>query len=68
MCIKRIIFALALIFFGCEKVTTLPDDFPDAHSTINDLRIEYVVSVEGLVRRRPSESINKKLKTGYIEV
>ncbi|GMN52419.1 hypothetical protein TIFTF001_021558 [Ficus carica] len=53
---------------GVVQVTTLPDDFPDAHSTINDLRIEYVVSVEGLVRQRPSESINKKMKTGYIEV
>lgn len=27
-----------------------------------------MVSVEGLVRQRPSESINKKMKTGYIEV
>ena len=50
------------------KVTTLPDDFPDAHSTINDLRLEYVIAVEGLVRQRPSESINKKMKTGDIEV
>lgn len=50
------------------KITTLPDDYPDAHSTINDLRIEYVVSVEGTVRQRPDESINKKMKTGMIEV
>lgn len=55
-------------FWWCVKVTTLPDDFPDAHLTINDLRLEYVVAVEGLVRQRPTESINKKMKTGYIEV
>ncbi|PON86823.1 Aspartate-tRNA ligase, bacterial/mitochondrial-type [Trema orientale] len=53
---------------GTVQVTTLPDDFPDAHSSINDLRLEYVVAVEGLVRQRPSESINKKMKTGYVEV
>lgn len=50
------------------QVTTLPDEFPDAHSAINDLRLEYVVAIDGVVRSRPSESINKKMKTGSIEV
>jgi hypothetical protein len=27
-----------------------------------------VVAVEGIVRSRPSESVNKKMKTGFIEV
>ncbi|KAF5444269.1 hypothetical protein F2P56_036757 [Juglans regia] len=53
---------------GTVQITTLPDEFPDAHSTINDLRLEYVVAVEGIVRSRPSESVNKKMKTGLIEV
>lgn len=53
---------------GIVQVTSLPDEFPDAHSTINDLRLEYVIAVEGVVRSRPSESINKKMKTGLIEV
>ena len=35
---------------------------------INDMRLEYVVSVEGTVRARPNESINKKMKTGVVEV
>ena len=46
----------------------MPDEFPDAHSIINDLRVEYVVVVEGVVRSRPVESVNKKLVTGSIEV
>ena len=50
------------------KVATLPDEFPDAHSIINDLRVEYVVVVEGVVRSRPVESVNKKMATGSIEV
>lgn len=46
----------------------MPDEFPEAHSTINDLRLEYVIAVEGVVRSRPSDSVNKKMKTGFIEV
>ncbi|KAK4261760.1 hypothetical protein QN277_004716 [Acacia crassicarpa] len=53
---------------GIVQITTLPDEFPDAHSTINDLRLEYVVAIEGIVRSRPNESINKKMKTGFVEV
>ncbi|KAK7398893.1 hypothetical protein VNO78_10067 [Psophocarpus tetragonolobus] len=53
---------------GIVQVTTLPDEFPDAHSAINELRLEYVVSIEGVVRSRPNDSINKKMKTGFIEV
>ncbi|KAH7860805.1 hypothetical protein Vadar_018196 [Vaccinium darrowii] len=47
-----------------QRVTTLPD----AHFVINDLRLEYVIVVEGVVWSRPSESVNKKRKTGMIEV
>lgn len=50
------------------QITTLPDEFPDAHSIVNDLRLEYVVALEGVVRPRPAESVNKKMKTGLIEV
>ncbi|KAF5946561.1 hypothetical protein HYC85_016789 [Camellia sinensis] len=52
---------------GIVQVTTLPDEFPDAHLIINDLRLEFVITVEGVVRPRPSESVNKKMKTGMIE-
>ncbi|XP_060168040.1 aspartate--tRNA ligase, chloroplastic/mitochondrial [Lycium barbarum] len=53
---------------GIVQITTLPDDFPEAHSTVRDLRLEYVVAIEGVVRPRPAESVNKKMKTGMIEV
>ncbi|PSS19268.1 Aspartate--tRNA ligase, partial [Actinidia chinensis var. chinensis] len=53
---------------GIVQVTTLPDECPDAHSIVSDLRLEYVISVEGVVRSRPSESVNKKMKTGMVEV
>ncbi|XP_073041445.1 aspartate--tRNA ligase, chloroplastic/mitochondrial-like isoform X4 [Primulina eburnea] len=53
---------------GTVQVTTLPDEFPEAHSLMNGLRLEYVIAVEGFVRPRPVESINRNMKTGSIEV
>ncbi|XP_073272549.1 aspartate--tRNA ligase, chloroplastic/mitochondrial-like isoform X5 [Primulina huaijiensis] len=53
---------------GTVQVTTLPDEFPEAHSLMNGLRLEYVIAVEGFVRPRPVESINRSMKTGSIEV
>ncbi|XP_057978114.1 aspartate--tRNA ligase, chloroplastic/mitochondrial isoform X2 [Malania oleifera] len=53
---------------GIVQVATLPNEFPDAHSTVNELRLEYVIAVEGVVRSRPTESVNQKMKTGMIEV
>lgn len=35
---------------------------------MNELRLEYVIVVEGTVRARPAESVNEKMKTGVIEV
>ncbi|KNA21330.1 hypothetical protein SOVF_044290 [Spinacia oleracea] len=53
---------------GIVQITTLPNDFPDAHSVVNEARLEYVIAVDGLVRLRPSEAANKKMKTGMVEV
>ncbi|XP_008794885.1 aspartate--tRNA ligase, chloroplastic/mitochondrial [Phoenix dactylifera] len=53
---------------GIVQITTLPDEFPDAYSTVNKLRLEYVIAVEGIVQPRPKESVNNKMKTGAIEV
>ncbi|KAJ6820096.1 aspartate--tRNA ligase, chloroplastic/mitochondrial isoform X1 [Iris pallida] len=53
---------------GLVQVTTLPEEFPEAYAAANRVRLEYVVAVEGTVRARPGESLNKKMKTGDIEV
>lgn len=37
-------------------------------ASAKDLRSEYVVAIEGVVRARPSGMINAKLKTGEVEV
>ncbi|OMO75282.1 Aspartyl/Asparaginyl-tRNA synthetase, class IIb [Corchorus capsularis] len=53
---------------GIVQITSLPDEFPDAHEAIKDSRLEYVVAVDGVVRSRPSDAVNEKMKTGLIEV
>lgn len=53
---------------GIVQITTIPDQYPDAYDVANKVRIEYVVAVEGTVRLRPNESVNKKMKTGTVEV
>ncbi|KAJ4782411.1 Aspartate--tRNA(Asp/Asn) ligase [Rhynchospora pubera] len=53
---------------GIVQITTLPKEFPEAYSVANKLRVEYVIAVEGVVRSRPAESFNAKMKTGAIEV
>ncbi|KAK8699220.1 hypothetical protein V6N13_115312 [Hibiscus sabdariffa] len=42
---------------GIVQIASLPGEFPDAHDAIKDLRLEYVVAVDGVVRSRPSESV-----------
>jgi aspartyl-tRNA synthetase len=41
---------------------------PDAHQIAGDLRSEYVVQIEGMVRARPEGTQNPELATGEIEV
>jgi aspartyl-tRNA synthetase len=48
-------------------VTTLPE-YPEVYAVVNKLRVESVVSVEGVVRPRPADAINADMKTGAIEV
>lgn len=66
--IWKIYFPFYIFGVSDNQVTTLPDEFPEAHSVMNGLRLEYVIAVEGFVRPRPVESINKNMKTGSIEV
>ena len=39
-----------------------------AHQAAKDLRSEFVVSVEGVVRKRPADTDNPDLPTGHIDV
>ena len=53
---------------GTVQITVDPDQGAEIFSIAESLRNETVLQVNGLVRPRPSDSINKKIKTGHIEV
>ncbi len=53
---------------GLVQVVFSPEGSPEAHAKADDLRVEYVLSVRGSVRRRPAGTENRNLPTGEIEV
>lgn len=53
---------------GLVQITLNPDETPEAHSMAEKVRGEYVVLVQGEIRRRPKGAENPGLPTGEIEV
>jgi aspartyl-tRNA synthetase len=54
--------------YGITQVMTSADAEPAAHATAEDVRNEWVIQVEGVVRHRPDGTVNPELGTGEIEV
>ena len=54
--------------YGITQIVFEPDINKDAYENAKKLRSEFVISVEGKVRIRPDEAINKDLETGRIDV
>lgn len=53
---------------GFAQIVFNPQVNEEAHKKAQDLRSEFVISVEGHVRARSEEMINPKIPTGEIEV
>lgn len=53
---------------GIVQIATDPLKFPEAHKTAESVRMEYVLAVNGTVRRRPAPVLNARMATGAIEV
>ena len=53
---------------GIVQTVFNPEIAPEAHSTANELRNEYVVQVKGKVQVRPEGTENRNLATGDIEL
>src|SRR5690554_731676 len=54
--------------FGITQVVFRPESEEKATNEAVKLRHEYVVSITGVVRRRPDNMVNPKMVTGSIEV
>jgi aspartyl-tRNA synthetase len=53
---------------GFVQVVFNPDISPQAHQLAEPLRVEWVIQVTGIVRKRPAGMENTNLPTGEIEV
>ncbi|MDA1060893.1 MAG: aspartate--tRNA ligase [bacterium] len=54
--------------YGLTQVVSEPENYADAHEKMDEVRSEYVVMIEGEVRKRPSGQENSALDTGEIEI
>ncbi|MBE0573143.1 MAG: aspartate--tRNA ligase [Ignavibacteriaceae bacterium] len=54
--------------YGITQVVFEPDINKEAYELAKKLRSEFVISVEGTVRKRPEDAINKELETGSVDV
>jgi aspartyl-tRNA synthetase len=54
--------------YGITQIVFEPTFNEAAHHAAKDLRSEFVISVEGVVRKRPEDTDNPDLPTGHIDV
>ncbi len=54
--------------YGVTQVVFEPNYNPEAHESAKDLRTEYVISIEGKVRKRPEGTENPTIPTGFVDV
>ncbi len=54
--------------YGITQIVFEPEENSEVYDAAKKLRNEFVISVEGIVRARPENMINKAMATGAIEV
>lgn len=54
--------------YGLTQVVFNPEIAPAAHAIASDVRNEYVLRIDGVVRLRPGDTANPRLATGEIEI
>ena len=54
--------------YGVTQVIFEPEHNQEAHQIGKELRNEFVISVEGTVKERPKDQVNKEMTTGEIDV
>ncbi|NJD58737.1 MAG: aspartate--tRNA ligase [Anaerolineae bacterium] len=54
--------------FGLVQVVSDPEKYPEIHQALEEVRPEWVIQVEGIVRLRPEGLANPNMPTGDVEV
>ena len=63
-----LIFLQLRDYSGVVQVVVRPDEQPEVAKSLDAVRLEWVVDVEGVVENRTPENINPEMATGEIEV
>ncbi len=64
----KLIFLDLRDYSGLVQLVINPKVSEDAYKTAQELKPEYVVEVEGHIKKRPENTINKDLESGAVEV
>jgi aspartyl-tRNA synthetase len=54
--------------YGITQIVFEPEHNEEAHQLGKELRSEFVISIEGTVRKRPEDQINSEMQTGIVDV
>jgi len=54
--------------YGLTQIVSDPNNYIDAHNLMNEVRHEFVLKIDGVVRTRPEGQANPKLNTGDVEI
>jgi aspartyl-tRNA synthetase len=54
--------------YGKTQVVFEPESDVEAYESAKKLRAEFVIAIEGEVRKRPNDAVNDELETGKIDV
>ena len=54
--------------YGVTQVVFEPTYNNEAHEIAKELRSEFVIAIEGIVRKRPADTENPKIPTGFIDI
>ncbi len=54
--------------FGMAQVVSDPIEYPESHQALVEVRPEWVIQVQGIVRLRPEGLANPNMLTGEVEV
>ena len=63
-----LIFLQLRDYSGVVQVVVRPDEQPEVAASLDAVRLEWVVDVEGIVEERTPENVNPEMATGEIEV
>ena len=61
-------YGITQVVFSQGDASVEPDINKEAYELAKKLRSEFVISIEGKVRKRPEDAVNKELETGVVDV